>query len=175
MKNKDVIFAAILLFLIPCAFAATTTATLSVTASVAAVCTVSATSAVAFGTYNTQSVSDQAGTGSISVRCTKGSSGVTIGLNTGVNGSGSQARMTDGSTNFINYALYQPTTTTPGAACPTSAATGTAWTNTGAGLFTLTAAPSNVARTYNVCGFIPNSQDVPAGSYTDTVTATVTF
>jgi spore coat protein U-like protein len=49
------------------------------------------------------------------------------------------------------------------------------WGNAGAGLVALAAAPSNAAQTVTVYGRISGSQDVRAGSYSDTVVITVTF
>ena len=39
----------------------------------------------------------------------------------------------------------------------------------------LSVAPSKAARTYNVCGTIPQGQDASAGVYNDIVVATVNF
>jgi spore coat protein U-like protein len=49
------------------------------------------------------------------------------------------------------------------------------WGNSGGGLFTPATTPSFLARTYNVCGQVASGQDLPFGSYTDTVLATVNF
>ncbi|MEI6246468.1 MAG: spore coat protein U domain-containing protein, partial [Acidobacteriota bacterium] len=51
----------------------------------------------------------------------------------------------------------------------------TIWTNTGAGLLSIVAAPSKASRTYSVYARMAGGQDVPAGTYTDTVVATVNF
>lgn len=148
--------------------AATATSNLSVTASVAANCTIS-TTAVAFGAYDPVSANASAplnGTGSVSVTCTNGAS-TTVTLGQGSNAdTGSTAaapvrRMRDGGTNFLSYALYSDTgrTTTWG----DTLGTGLAHTGTG----TLTA--------LTVYGQIPAGQNVPATNYSDTVVATITF
>jgi hypothetical protein len=80
--------------------------------------------------------------------------------------------MTDG-TNFMNYELYQPPTTVPGAAC--SYAAPVRWGTAGAQIFTPGAAPSKAARTYNVCGQITAGQDLGAATFNDSVVATVNF
>ena len=49
------------------------------------------------------------------------------------------------------------------------------WGNSGAGLYSPGAAPSKVARNFTVYGRVASNQDVPAGSYNDTVVATVNF
>jgi spore coat protein U-like protein len=51
----------------------------------------------------------------------------------------------------------------------------TVWGNSGAELLSPSAAPSKATRDFTVYGRIPSNQDVPAGSYGDTVTATVNF
>ena len=144
--------------------AASATANLNVTASVGANCTIS-TAPVAFGAYDpivaNASTNDDA-TGSVIVACTKGST-VTIGLGLGANASGSQMRMKDAATDYLNYALYQ------------DSGRATVWGTSGAGLYSPAAAPDKNPRTFTVYGRIPSGQDVPAGSYTDTVVATVNF
>jgi spore coat protein U-like protein len=137
---------------------------LSVTASVNNNCTIS-TAALAFGTYdpvvtNASAVLD--GTGTVTIACTKGAT-ATIGLGLGNNPSGSTRRMTDGSGNYLTYEAYQDSSHS------------TVWGTSGAGLLTPAAAPSKAARNFTVYGRIAGNQDVPAGSYTDTVTATVNF
>jgi spore coat protein U-like protein len=140
------------------------TANLSVTATVGANCTIS-TTAVAFPAYDpivaNASVNDD-GTGSVIITCTKGTA-ATIGLGLGANASGSQMRMKDATTDYLNYALYQ------------DSGRATVWGNSGAGLLSPVAAPDKNPRTFTVYGRIPSAQDVPAGSYTDTVVATVNF
>jgi spore coat protein U-like protein len=143
------------------------TANLTVTAAVAANCSVS-TTALDFGSYNPLSATTMTGAGQILLRCTRGTV-PTVALDNGANASGTVRRMRNG-TDFLSYALMQPTSNAAGAGCPAAGA-GTAWT-TG---FALTAAPSSAQRTYNVCGQLAGAQDVPAGTYTDTVVATVTF
>jgi spore coat protein U-like protein len=144
--------------------AASATANLSVTATVGANCTIS-TTAVAFPAYDpivaNASVNDD-GTGSVIITCTKGTA-ATIGLGLGANASGSQMRMKDATTDYLNYALYQ------------DSGRATVWGNSGAGLLSPVAAPDKNPRTFTVYGRIPSAQDVPAGSYTDTVVATVNF
>jgi spore coat protein U-like protein len=144
----------------PVADAATASANLTVTATVVSTCSVGAGS-LAFGNYDPTAASnvDQAGT--FQVTCTKGTS-ATVGLDTGSNASGSTRRMTDG-TDFLSYELFKETART------------NVWGNAGAGLVALAAAPSNAAQTVTVYGRISGSQDVRAGSYSDTVVITVTF
>lgn len=151
-------------FVAPTASAATATANLSVSATVTNNCTIS-TAALAFGSYDpvaANASTDLDGTGTVVVACTKGST-ATIGLGLGANASGTTRRMTDGSSNFLNYELYQDSSRS------------TVWSDTGAGLLSPVAAPSKAARNFTVYGRVASNQDVPAGSYSDTVVATVNF
>ncbi len=174
---KKIFFAALAIALAavaPAALAGSATSDLSVSANVAANCSIT-TSAVAFGSYdpivtNGTGGSDLAGAGSVSVSCTKGASSVTVGLGDGLHFA-SGTRNMDSSGNPLSYDLYQPPDNNPGTACPGT----TPWGNSGAGLFSLSAPTSKAARTYNVCGTVPKGQDAAVGSYTDTVVATVNF
>jgi spore coat protein U-like protein len=146
--------------------AGSSTANLNVSMSVTNNCSIS-TTAIAFGAYDpvvTNASTALDGTGSVTISCTKNTS-ATIGLGVGGFASGAQRRMSDGAAtpSYGNYDLYQDSGRT------------TAWTNSGAGLLSPSAAPSKAARTYTVYGRVPAGQDIPAGSYTDTVVATVNF
>ena len=139
-------------------------ANLSVNASVANNCTIS-TSPLAFGAYDpvvANASTNLDATGTVTVACTKGAT-ATIGLGLGSNASGSTRRMTDGSSNFLTYEVYQDSSRSA------------LWGNSGAELLSPSAAPSKSTRDFTVYGRVPSNQDVPAGSYTDTVTATVNF
>ncbi|MGE5792093.1 MAG: spore coat U domain-containing protein [Bacteroidota bacterium] len=150
--------------------AATATGSFQVTANVTATCLVSSTSNVAFGAYDTTVATNLQATGTVSVTCTRNTAITSIDLNLGVNASGATRRMTDG-TDFITYELYRPASAVPGAACAYTAVWGSGAVN---GLVPA-AAPSNAARTFNVCGQTTQGQNVGAGSYADTVTVTVNY
>ncbi len=141
-------------------FAATATATLTVTATVPTECTVTGAT-LAFGTYSTLSASNVDQTASISVACTSGAS-ATIGLDLGANATGSTRRMSNGASGFLSYELYSNSGRT------------TVWGNSGGALVNYSAS-SNAATPFTVYGRVPGSQSSPAGSYTDSVTVTVTF
>jgi spore coat protein U-like protein len=144
--------------------AATATANLGVSATVTNNCTIS-TVALAFGSYDpvvTNASTNLDGTGTVVVACTKGAA-ATIGLGNGGNFSGGARRMGDGSSNFLAYEVYHEAGRT------------TVWTNAGGGLLSTGAAPSKAARNFTVYGRVTGNQDVPAGSYSDTVVATVNF
>ncbi len=147
----------------PSATAATATANLTVSATVTKNCTVS-TSALAFGSYDPVVANASAnldGTGGVTVACTRGAT-ASIALGAGSNASGATRRMADGAGNFLTYELYS------------DSGRSSVW-NTAAGSLSLTAAPSRAARDYTVYGRISGNQDVPAGTYGDTVVATVNF
>ena len=148
----------------PTASAASASANLAASATVASNCTIS-TAALSFGSYDpvgTHAASDLDGTGTVIVACTKGAT-ATVGLGLGSNASGSTRRMTDGSSNYLTYELYQDAGRT------------TVWTDAGAGLLSPVAAPSKAARNFTVYGRVSSNQDVAAGTYNDTVLATVNF
>ena len=144
--------------------AATATANLGVSATVTNNCTIS-TSALAFGSYDpvvANASTNLDGTGTVTVACTKGTT-ATVGLGLGANATGSTRRMSDGAGSFLTYELYQ------------DAGHVTVWGNAGAGLLSPAAAPSKTARNFTVYGQVASNQDVAAGSYSDTVVATVNF
>ena len=149
--------------LAPRATAATATANLTVSATVTKNCTVS-TAALAFGSYDPVVANASAnldGAGGVTVACTRGAT-ASIALGSGSNASGSTRRMGDGSGNFLSYELFS------------DSGRSSVW-NSGAGALSLTAAPSRAARDFTVYGRIAGNQDVPAGTYGDTVVATVNF
>jgi spore coat protein U-like protein len=134
----------------------------AISANVAANCVLTAGS-VAFGAYEPLGAHDTAPldqTGTFMVRCVKGVT-ANVGLNDGLNFSGTR-RMSDGGTNFLGYELFQDSGRL------------TAWTNTGTGRVSYTAA-NKTAATLTIYGRIPGNQDAGAGSYTDTVVAVAEF
>jgi len=157
--------------------AATASTSIPVSASITQTCSISTTSALAFAAYDpliANATTALNATGQVSVACTKGATGLTIGMDNGTHVSGAQRQMLGGtSAASLQYNLFQPPSNTPGAACTFPGTT--AWTNTGSGLFTLATSTTKVARIYSVCGTIPGGQDVAADTYTDTVNATINF
>jgi spore coat protein U-like protein len=148
----------------PATSAATATANLGVSATVTNNCTIS-TAALAFGSYDpvvAHASTNLDGTGTVIVACTKGAT-ATIGLGLGSNASGSVRRLKDSGTNYITYELYQ------------DSGRSTVWGTAGGALLSPGAAPSKTARNFTVYGRVASNQDVPAGSYNDTVVATVNF
>jgi spore coat protein U-like protein len=144
--------------------AATTTANMSVDATVTSNCAVSA-SPIAFGNVNVTSGSNADATGGISVTCTSGTAwaaAADAGLGSGA--TLSLRKMDDGS-NLLNYALY------------TDSGRTTLWGD-GAGGTTATVSDTGTgaAQAKTIYGRVPSGQSgVPAGDYADTVTVTVTY
>jgi len=176
---KKLILATLALALVavaPAALAGSATSTVSVTASVAANCTIT-TAPVAFGAYDpvvTNASTPLNQNGSVTIACTKGSApSITLGL--GSNASGSTRRMKGGTSgDFLTYELYQPPNNTAGTACTYPGTV--VWELTGANVFTPTASPGKAAQTYNICGTVAAGQDITVDpSYTDSVVATVNF
>ena len=159
-------------------FAASKTTTIGVSARVSKTCSISTSGGgIAFGDYDpigTNATAPLYANGSVSVTCSKGSTGVTIGMDLGQQPLAGQRQMKGVTgTTPLSYSIFQPPSSIPGAACTNP---GTIpWTATGAGLLTLDAALSKESRTYNVCGVIPGNQDVTVEAYSDVVTATLNF
>jgi spore coat protein U-like protein len=165
MKRTAALGALLGVTLLPlAASAANETASLTVSATVTNNCTIS-TAALAFSQYDPVSANasnDLDGTGRVTVACTRGAA-PSIGLGTGSSASGSSRRLSDGGANYLSYELFQ------------DSGRSVTWTNSGSGLLTPVAATSKAARDFTVYGRIAGNQDVPAGSYTDSVVATVNF
>jgi spore coat protein U-like protein len=151
-----------LLFLSQFSWAATTSTSFTVSATVVNNCTTSAT-ALSFGNYDPTSGSDTSGTNTVTVTCTNGDA-YTIALNGGTTSGGSisQRKMTDGASHYLNYNIFQ------------NAGHTTLWGDGTTGN-TLSGTGTAVAQNYTGYGSITASQTVPSGSYTDTITVTITF
>ena len=144
-------------------FAGTATGTVAISASVTNVCSITNSPSISFGSYSPLSGSNLDVNGTISLACTKGDV-ATIALDVGANSahaSGTTRAMASG-TNYLSYEIYS------------NLGLSTVW-GTGTSAVTEPAAPSNVAVNYTAYGAVPNSQNVPAGSYSDTVNITVSF
>lgn len=148
------------------------TANFQVTANVAASCTVSATN-IAFGAYDpadANATNPLDANGSVSVRCTRGTSTALATLSQGANSAtGSTCanplrQMTGGGTLRLRYDLYQEAGRTVVWGCD-------ATNDLPIPTFTSSLTPV-VLTTY---GRIPAGQDAAIGSYTDTVQVSVTF
>lgn len=143
---------------------AQTTANFNVSANVLKHCEISA-AGLNFGEYSPWSGTDLDGEGALSVRCTKNTADVKIALSDGGHSVAVGARrMVNASDTsaFLDYELYRSTArndrwgTDTGELQPYTATT-SGWTE------------------LKVYGRITKGQDVPLGSYGDTVVATVNF
>lgn len=139
--------------------AATATTTFSVTATMMANCTISATN-LAFGSYTTALVD---ATSTISVTCTK-STTYNVGLNAGASTGATVTtrKMTGPGGDTLAYGLYQDSAHTIN------------WGNT-VGTDTVSGTGNGSAQTLTVYGEVPAGQFVTPGAYTDTITATITY
>lgn len=166
MSNDRVPLVAAAVFLSASLVSATgpATANLTVSATVAVNCTVTA-GTLAFGAYDpigANASADLDASGSFTVACTKGAAGVTIDLGQGSNYASGRRMAASG--NYLSYQLYSNSTRT------------TVWGSTSGGSVVNVSAPtSSAAVIYTVYGRIAAGQDVPAGNYGDTVVATVNF
>jgi spore coat protein U-like protein len=138
--------------------AASTTATMSNTATVAAYCTVS-TGSLAFGTYTGAANATTSAT--VTATCTNTTS-YNVALDKGTNGSTETARLmkASGSTATLSYGIYSDSgyTTNWGTSAGSQSGTG-----------------NGSAQTYTAYGKVPSGQFVTPDSYTDTVTVTLTY
>jgi spore coat protein U-like protein len=146
------------------AFAGTDASNLSVSATVINNCTIN-TSPAEFGSYMYDYDGNNA-TGTIDALCSASSS-ATITLGQGANAAPGSTdaspsrRLSNGTGGFLNYNLYQDSSAT------------LIWGNTSGTGVVINDSGTGVTKT--VYGKIPSGQNVPAGSYTDTVVATITF
>ena len=145
------------------ASAATTSSTLSVDATVTANCTVS-TSALDFGDVDPLSGSNIDGTGGIVVTCTSGTAWTaSAGIGSGSGASFTSRRMSAGS-NLLNYNLY------------TNSSRSSVWGDGTASTATIGGTGNGSAQNSTVYGRIASGQtSVPPGSYSDTVSVTVSY
>ena len=170
-RQRTAIFAAVaaacLTMRPPTAGAGTATSNMTVTATISNNCTIS-TPTLAFGAYDpvtTNASSDLNASTAFSLKCTTGAS-TTIDLGQGLNAAGGSTstvplRQMAAGGNKMAYYLYTDGahTTVWGAGAATRAYTGTGATDTSV-----------------VCyGRVPSAQNLPAGSYSDTVVATINF
>jgi len=123
----------------------------------AAVCTVTP-QAVSFGSYDPLGATNLDGAGNINVTCDV-STPFTVARSAGNSGTFTERRMTSG-VNQLGYNLYS------------DAARTTVWGD-GVGAGSVSGSGTNVDM--SVYGRIPALQNIPAGSYADTITVTVTY
>ena len=147
-------------FALSSAQAATATDDIDVSATVVATCSISVTEQMAFGNYNGVQNDD---TATISVTCTNTTT-YDVGLDAGdtAGATVSTREMAGPGTDMLAYALY------------TDAGRTTNWGNT-VDTDTVDGTGNGSAQTLTVYGRVSASQFIEPGSYTDTVTATITY
>jgi len=138
---------------------------LSVSANVTSTCTINAGS-LSFGSYDPVAGTQVDGSATVSVACTKGANAqITLGQGTHAAGGSTDAapnrRMADGASN-LQYSLFS------------DASRSVTWGNT-SGTSVGYASSSSATSSLTVYGRVAAGQDVAAGSYTDTVVATISF
>lgn len=146
--------------------AAIAQSTLTVTASVPAVCLITPAT-LDFGSYDPLGANAAPGanldaTGTVTVACTKGSN-YWLGLDAGANASGGARRMIANGADYLGYQLYQDAGRT------------TAWGNTSGTAPAAVTAISTGVITLNVYGRVPGGQPAASGAYSDTVRSTINF
>jgi spore coat protein U-like protein len=154
------IAAGVLLAVAGAAQSATKSTTFQVTANVTQNCVISA-APLAFAAFN--GTNDLANSAPITVYCTSGTA-FDVGLNGGLNFSAGLRRMAGAGSDYLSYNLY------------TTNAYSTVWDTTN--VVSGTGAGMTTAQTLTVYGRLlasDNSGAVGAGSYADTVTATITY
>jgi spore coat protein U-like protein len=163
--------------------AATVTGDIGVSATVASSCS-AVTATVLSTTYNVLATSATLFNSTMTIKCTKATTLASVALNADTHAlDDGQKRMVGVvSADFLNYNVRQPTgvsiNTGNAGTCPAAGA-GTEWGARGRNLLSFTATngkfPSNAPQSIAVCGQIPALQSVSPGTYTDTLTITVTF
>lgn len=145
-------------------YAATTTTSINVTATVSDSCSASNTG-VAFLTYAPLSGSATNTTGTVSVTCTKGTAyNIALNVGTGTGASYSLGRVMTSGSDTLKYNLY------------TSSALTTVWGDATGGTAVVSGTGNGTSQISTIYATIPASQvNSKAGSYTDTVTATINY
>lgn len=159
--NKYLAMTAALLVAAPLS-AATVGTTFNVTTSVVSACSVSAAN-LGFGNYDPLAVLNTDGTTTVTVTCSL-LAPYNIGLDAGLHGSSVSTRemQLDGESDTLGYALFRDALRTLN------------WGNT-VGTDTLSGIGTGLALPTVVYGRISAQQNVPVGSYADTITVTVTY
>lgn len=128
-----------------------------------AACTIS-TTPISFGAYNVFNTSATAANGTITYRCGNTDHNITVAISTGASGTFAN-RTLKKSAETLTYNLYL------------DAAFTSIWGDGSGGTvsYHLGNPPNGVDVNLTVYGRVPALQDVSAGSYTDTVVATIIF
>src|SRR5712671_8174014 len=161
LRLMGALAAACLLLSASGSFATTTTSTFTVQITLAATCVINSTSTLDFGTQGVLTANvDQ--TSTIQVQCTN-TTPFNIGLNAGTGTCATVAvrKLTSGGAT-VNYSLY------------TDGGHTTVWGNT-VSTDTVADTGDGTSKKYTVFGLVPTQTTPAPGTYTDTVTVTVTY
>lgn len=160
-RDRMKVLGGCLLLLAAAANAATTTTTFQVSATVGNNCSVSATDQ-SFGNYDSLAVLPTDATSTVTVQCTLLTT-YQIGLDAGT-GSGATvaARKMAQGADTLSYSLYSDPTRL------------LVWGNT-VGSDTVSGVGTGLAIPHVVYGRIPQGQNVPPGTYVDTISVTLNF
>ena len=128
-----------------------------------AACTIS-TTPVSFGSYNVFNTSATSANGTITYRCGNADHNIVITISTGSSGSFANRTLKKGTEN-LTYNLFR------------DAAFATIWGDGSGttGQYQIGNPPNGTDVNLTVYGRVPAQQDVSAGSYSDTVIATINF
>jgi spore coat protein U-like protein len=161
-RRKAGLLAGVVLFLglASPAWAATTSTNFTVSATVVAACVASASN-ISFGNYTASSATADNANGTVSVTCTNNDA-YTIALSGGGSGHVAARTMANGA-NTLGYGVY------------TTSGYSNIWGDGTNGTSTVAGTGNGAAQNYTAYGQIPVAEYSAAGSYTDTLTATVTF
>ncbi len=149
--------------------AGSVSATMSVTATVISTCTISSGN-LSFGNYDAVGSNASApllGTAAISATCTQGASAmvdIDAGLNPIGTGNTQTRRMKGTGTNYLSYGIYKDSAHSQPWGTKTS---GTTASVTGAG--------GTTPVSLTAYGSVASAQNVPVGSYTDSVAVTINY
>jgi|SRR5579883_268704 len=145
------------------AYAGTDTITFNVTITVTSTCDIHTgpTTNVAFGSVASTATAVPA-TGTLTVNCTSATP-YTVALDNGLHGGAGPVRAMQSGSNTVSYQLYQDSAHSQ-VWGSTTGSSGNVYAGTGNG----------TAQSLTVYGLV-SSANSPAGSYSDTVTATVTY
>lgn len=136
-----------------------TTFPFTASATVPASCVITLANDLAFGSTPGLLTSNRDQTTGFGFTCT-GRTPWSVGLDNGMNSSGSARRMRQAATgNYVGYELYS------------DSGRGTRWDNASVVTGTGTGSPQALV----IYGRVPSGQSAPAGNYSDTVTITVTY
>ena len=156
---------------------ATTASPFTVTASVTKSCTVTTAPSAQTPAYDPVAGTQVDFGPTIAFKCTKASTGIYVSADLGLHATGTQRKLSNGTTT-LNYNLYQPVdNVTPGTCAYTTIYDSSAAAH--AGDYSLASSnftSSSTPVTVNICGRIAASQDADFGtSYTDTINVVVYY